>query len=248
MLLNSSIRQVKPCIPLLRTLTHLYPKAILTKQLQYRRLYATSQNETKKENGKNNSTTDKQKADKKSNGRPSMLWPKLKTLTSFTLSGSLILGGIGISAIVLYLIISELFSPSGDTQLFNRAVTMVEKDPTVRDMLQCKDSALRKERLKAYGELITHDRWTRNRPIVSTKKLDRSGITHHFMRFHVESKKKRALVHIEAKDSQTNYQPDFTTVYVDIPGEKRFYLIRPKLAQIVKPTGFLGVNWGPRKS
>lgn len=125
---------------------------------------------------------------------------------------------------------------------------MVEKDANVRSMLQCKDSKMRKERLKAYGELITHDRWTRNRPIVSKKKIDRDGVVHHYMRFHVESKKKRALIHIEAKDSKNKYQPDFTSVYIDVPGEKRYYLVKPKLAQVVKPTGFLGVNWGPKRT
>nr|6K7D_A Chain A, Maltose/maltodextrin-binding periplasmic protein,Mitochondrial import inner membrane translocase subunit TIM21 [synthetic construct] len=113
-----------------------------------------------------------------------------------------------------------------DTQLFNRAVSMVEKNKDIRSLLQCDDGITGKERLKAYGELITNDKWTRNRPIVSTKKLDKEGRTHHYMRFHVESKKKIALVHLEAKESKQNYQPDFINMYVDVPGEKRYYLIK----------------------
>lgn len=175
------------------------------------------------------------------------VWPKIRAFTTFTISGTLVIGAAGLSAIVIYLIVSELFSPSGDTQIFNRSVSLIEKDEIARSLLQCNDTEDSKERLKAYGETFTNDKWTRNRPIVSSKKVDKNGKSHHFMRFHVESKKKRGLVHIEALESDKHYQPDFTTMYIDVPGEQRYYLIKPKLHKIVKPKGFLGINWGPRK-
>lgn len=166
--------------------------------------------------------------------------------TSFTFSGVLIVGATALSGVVIYLIGAELFSPSGDTQIFNRAVTKVENDETARALLKCDDTADHKERLKAYGEILTDDKWTRNRPISSTRRIDKEGNEHYFMRFHVESKQKMGLVHIEAKDSAVSYQPDFISMYLDVPGEKRHYLIKPKLT-IAKPRGFLGVNWGPKK-
>lgn len=187
------------------------------------------------------------KKGEKAGSRPKPLWPQVKSASTFTFSGILVIGAVGISAIVIYLILSELFSPSGDTQLFNRAVSMVEKNKDIRSLLQCDDGITGKERLKAYGELITNDKWTRNRPIVSTKKIDREGSTHHYMRFHIESKKKIALVHLEAKESKQNYQPDFINMYVDVPGEKRYYLIKPKLHPVSNSKGFLGIRWGPRK-
>ena len=187
------------------------------------------------------------KKDDKTRNKPKPLWPQVKSASTLTFSGMLVIGAVGISAIVIYLILSELFSPSGDTQLFNRAVSMVEKNKDIRSLLQCDDGITGKERLKAYGELITNDKWTRNRPIVSTKKLDKEGRTHHYMRFHVESKKKIALVHLEAKESKQNYQPDFINMYVDVPGEKRYYLIKPKLHPVSNSKGFLGIRWGPRK-
>ncbi|KAL3232513.1 Mitochondrial import inner membrane translocase subunit TIM21 [Nakaseomyces bracarensis] len=175
------------------------------------------------------------------------LWAKLKTLTTFTFSSLLVVGGVGVSGVVLYLILSELFSPSGDTQLFNRAVSMVEDNEDVRKLLQCDDSGVRRERLKAYGELATNDRWTRNRPIVSTEKVDKYGGHHHYMRFHLESKKKLGLVHIEAIESEKNYKPNFVSMYIDIPGEKRFYIIKPKLRQIMRPKTIFGFPWGSSK-
>lgn len=175
------------------------------------------------------------------------LWPRVKAFTTFTISGALIIGATGLSAIVIYLIGSELFSPSGDTQIFNRSVSVIEKDEMARTLLQCEDTEGKKERLKAYGETFTNDKWTRNRPISSSKQVDKYGKAHYYMRFHVESKLKRGLVHIEAIESEKHYQPDFTSMYIDIPGEKRHYLIKPKVHKIVKPNGFLGVNWGPKK-
>lgn len=175
------------------------------------------------------------------------LWPKVKSFTSFTASGTLVIGAAGLSVVVIYLILSELLSPSGDTRIFNRSVSLIEKDEKARSMLQCDDTEESKERLKAYGETFASDKWTRNRPIVSTKKFDRSGKAHYFMRFHVESKKKRGLVHVEAVESEKNYQPDFKSMYLDVSGEQRHYLIKPQLETVAKPRGFLGVNWGPKK-
>lgn len=175
------------------------------------------------------------------------LWSKLKNATTFTLSGVLVIGAIGISTIVIYLIGSELFSPSGDTQLFNRAVSLVQKDKELRSLLQSNDT-LYNERLKAYGEMITHDRWTRNRPIVSKRRIDKDGNVHCFLRFHIESKKKIGLVHCEAVEKQGSLIPEFSSLYVDIKGEKRYFIIKPKLKKEPKATGFLGVNWGPKKT
>ena len=182
--------------------------------------------------------------------KPSTLgkvWLKIKRASSFTFFGSLILGASGLSAVVIYLIGSELFSPSGDTVLFNRAVSMVEKDPQVRELLQCNDKGWN-ERLQAYGERHTHDKWTMNRPISSHRKVDENGKVHYFLRFHLESKKKVGLVHLEAVESEDKFSPDFVTLYIDIPGERRYFLIKPKLKQIKRPIGgLLGINWGQRK-
>ena len=196
-------------------------------------------------NAKQGSQTSGKTQDKKK--APSTLWPRIKSATSFSLNAVLVLGAVGVSTVVIYLIGSELFSPSGDTQLFNRAVSMVQKDKDVRAMLQSNDT-LYNERLKAYGELITHDRWTRNRPIVSQRRVDAEGNVHCFLRFHIESKKKVGLVHCEALEKKGKILPDFVSLYVDIPGEKRHFLIRPKLKKTPKATGFLGLNWGPKKA
>ncbi|AMD21837.1 HFL019Wp [Eremothecium sinecaudum] len=171
---------------------------------------------------------------------------RVKSIISFSASGILIVGATGIAGVVLYLILSELFSPTGDTQLFNRAVSYVEGDANARNLLQCYDRDQKKERLKAYGDSLHGDKWTRNRPITSTKRVDKNGKEHHFMKFRVESAKVVGVVSLEAVRSDNSYKMDFLQMYLDVPGHKRYYLIKPQLP-VPKPKGFLGINWGPRK-
>ncbi|AET40544.1 Tim21p Ecym_6154 [Eremothecium cymbalariae DBVPG len=174
------------------------------------------------------------------------LWPRVKSAVSFSVSGILIVGATGLAGVVVYLILSELFSPSGDTQIFNRAVTKIEADTVARSLLQCNDYENSRERLKAYGETLHNDKWTRNRPIKSTRRIEKDGKEHYFMKFHVESNKKIGLVTVEARESEKSYQPDFISMYLDVSGHERYYLIKSR-PLVVKPKGFLGVNWGPKR-
>ncbi|CCK70139.1 Tim21p KNAG_0D03930 [Huiozyma naganishii CBS 8797] len=169
--------------------------------------------------------------------KPPSLWARTKRAGTFTASGVAVVGGTAVTAVVLYLVGSELFSPNGDTQLFNRAVTLVEQDPVARELLQCADTPGHNERLKAYGELITNDRWTRNRPIRSRRQLDNEGRTHVLLRFHLESKRHVALVHVDAVEESSVSKPAFVNVYVDVRGHKRHYVVKPKLNKSArKPT------------
>ncbi|CCF58980.1 hypothetical protein KAFR_0F03840 [Kazachstania africana CBS 2517] len=182
-----------------------------------------------------------------------LIWSQFKNYSKLTFSVGLIISSFAISVVILYLIIFELFSPTGDTQIFNRAVSMTQKDQTVRKLLNCNDNILKKEKLKAFGNLFTTDRWTRNRPITSRRKLDKEGHLHCFLKFHLQSKAKIGVVHLETIEKNENKlikqfsKPQITSLYIDVPGEKRYYLVKPKLKQIIKPTGFLGINWGSRR-
>lgn len=123
----------------------------------------------------------------------------------------------------------------------------MESDVVAREMLECQDTGTSRERLKAYGELLTDDKWTRNRPISSARRMGKDGKEHYYMRFHVESKRKMALIHVEARESEKHYTPDLISMYMDVPGQKRYYFIKPEVSVIrPKGKGFLGVNWGPK--
>ncbi|KAL6939892.1 hypothetical protein ACO0RG_003741 [Hanseniaspora osmophila] len=186
-------------------------------------------------------------------------WQKVKNATTFTASGVLVLGAAGLAIVVVYLIFSELFLPSGDTHIFNRAVNLIEDDAISRNLLECNDTNvskpdgthhITKEKLKAYGETIKDDHWTRNRPIQSMRKVGVDGKERYFMRFHVESEKKLGTVYVEAKESETKFQPEFIVIYIDVPGKRRHYLVKPQISRTLNNTkgkGFLGLNWGPKK-
>jgi import inner membrane translocase subunit TIM21 len=154
------------------------------------------------------------------------------------------LGAAGLASLVVYLVVSEIFLPSGDTQVFNKAVNLIEKDPKAQEVLKLEPG----DRLKAYGE-TGDNKWTRNRPIASTRRVDKSGKEHLFMRFHVESNQKHGSVQLETIQADVLH-PEYSYIYLDVPGEKRHYIIappKPKLfGQRDQNSGFLGVKWGPK--
>lgn len=196
-------------------------------QLVTRRLYATK-------------TTDA-----KSNKPPKIpLFIRLKNAGTFVLASAVVIGAVGIAGIVIYLIVGELFFPSGDTQTFNRAVKLVENDPASQQLLEVDPES--GKTLKAYGE-TPNDKWTRNRPLSSVRRIGKDGKEHLYMRFHVESYKTSGTVQLEAID-ETFYKQKMIYLALDVPGQKRHYIIAPQVTEIVPPkTGFLGLRWGPKK-
>jgi import inner membrane translocase subunit TIM21 len=69
------------------------------------------------------------------------------------------------------------------------------------------------------------------------------------MRFHVESNQKHGSVQLETIQADVLH-PEYSYIYLDVPGEKRHYIIappKPKLfGQRDQNSGFLGVKWGPK--
>lgn len=181
-----------------------------------------------------------------------LIWTKIKKAFTFTAATGLVVGATGLAGLVIYLVVSEIALPSGDTQIFNKVVSLVEKDENCQKLLEFENGF----RLKAYGESIdykegsnTGSNWTRNRPIASTRRLDKNGKEHLFMRFHVESKTKVGTVQLESIQSDVLH-PEFKYIYLDVPGEKRYYLVQPpkppsaNLGLNLNNGGFLGVKWG----
>ena len=102
------------------------------------------------------------------------------------------------------------------------------------------------EKLKAFGQLTTTDKWTRNRPLVFQRSKDKNGDLHCRLRFHLQSSERIGLVHAEAvqynhpistnnEDNKKWYmrwkynKPVFTMMYIDVKGEGRHFIIKPKI-------------------
>ncbi|KAK6457864.1 TIM21-domain-containing protein [Scheffersomyces xylosifermentans] len=167
---------------------------------------------------------------------------------TFSLSSVIVLAAAGVALLVVYLILSELFLPSGDTRTFNKAVKLVEKNELAQKLLEFKAG----DRLKAYGE-VASDRWVRNRPVHSVRTKGQDGKDHHLMKFHVESDNgKHATVTLEQVDNSF-WSSDFAYIALDKAGAKRIYIVEPKfnhknyVPQLRDNNGFLGLKWGPKK-
>jgi len=182
---------------------------------------------------------------KTNNKKPKIpLWARIKTASTFAIATTVVLGATGLAGLVIYLVVSEIVLPSGDTQIFNKAVSLIEKDEKCQELLQLEKG----KRLKAYGE-TSDNKWTRNRPIASNRRVDKSGKEHLFMRFHVESGAKHGSVQLETVQADVLH-PEYSYIYLDVPGEKRHYVIEPPRPKLLgsrdQNTGFLGVKWGPK--
>ena len=201
-------------------------------------------------------------SNRKFNQQKESIFSKIGRATTFTANGVIVTLSVGLLGVVSYLLGKELFSPNGDTHIFNRVVNLVEEDAACRRLLECNDvvdpktGKITKERLKALSAGGLDDTWTRNRQISSMRQQGPDGRERFFLRIQVESAKKVGIVFVEAIESDKKFKPDFVLMYLDVPGKKRHYLAKPVNKQIndpredknnAKPASFLGVNWGSKK-
>ncbi|KAG7196030.1 mitochondrial import inner membrane translocase subunit tim21 [Scheffersomyces spartinae] len=187
------------------------------------------------------------------NAKGKAILSKISRAITFSASTLLVLGAAGVAVIVLYLITSELFFPSGDTRTFNKAVKLVEQNEEAQKALNFKNG----DRLKAYGE-VAGDRWVRNRPVQSSRHIGKDGKEYLIMKFHVESDSgHHGSVLLEQIDSSF-WSTEFAYIALDLydpsAKQKRVYIIPPKIAKpktVINPMsgndGFLGLKWGPKK-
>lgn len=181
------------------------------------------------------------------NAKGKLLLNRILRFFTFSVSTALVIGALGVSSLVIYLIFSELFLPSGDTRTFNKAVKLIEKNELVQKELGFKSG----DRLKAYG-MVAADKWVRNRPVQSVRKQGSDGNDHLVMRFRVESPLGRfGDVTLEQIDTSF-WSAQFAYIALDTPHKKRIYVIEPKFATknyVPKREGggFLGLKWGPKK-
>ncbi|KAF3990403.1 hypothetical protein FT663_02144 [Candidozyma haemuli var. vulneris] len=189
------------------------------------------------------------KSDK--NARGKAILSRITRFFTFSAATGMVIGAVAVSGLVIYLILSELFLPSGDTRTFNKALKEVENSAAAQQALGFNQG----DRLKAFGE-TGGDRWTRNRPAQSTKKRGPDGKDRMVMRFHVVSPHGRhASVILEQIDTSW-WSSEFSYIALEMPNRKIVYVIEPKFspknfaprgAGFGKGTGFLGLNWGPKK-
>lgn len=182
------------------------------------------------------------------NAKGKRILDRISRAFTFSLSSAIVFAAAGVALLVVYLILSELFLPSGDTRTFNKAVKLVEKNEEAHKVLRFEKGT----RLKAYGE-VGPDAWVRNRPAHGVRGKGKDGKDHLFMRFHVVSDSGiHGTVSLEQVD-KSFWSSEFSYIALDVPGQKRVFIIEPKhqsknyIPKLNGNEGFLGLKWGPKK-
>ncbi|XP_074111916.1 mitochondrial import inner membrane translocase subunit Tim21 [Cotesia typhae] len=101
---------------------------------------------------------------------------------------SVIVAGVGITALMFYTIFRELFSEKSPNNIYSNTVDRCIKDPRIVDALG--------EPIKAYGEETRRGRRQRASHVVFT----RDGRPHIRMQFYLQGERKKGTVHLEMRE------------------------------------------------
>ena len=106
---------------------------------------------------------------------------------------SIIIGGIGITGFMFYVIFNELFSSKSPNGVYGKALDKCIKDPKVIDALG--------RPIKAYGE--ENRRGRRNH--VSHVTFEKDGVRHMRMKFYIQGIRRRGTVNLEVQEDKSGY-------------------------------------------
>ncbi|KAM3497460.1 hypothetical protein MY10362_009194 [Beauveria mimosiformis] len=127
------------------------------------------------------------------------------------LVGLVLTGGVG------YLLWTDVFSPNSKTVQFNRAIDKIKKDD------RCVELFGDAKKILAHGE-ETNNKWQRARPLASSERVDKQGVHHLLLHFHVEGPRNHgvAQVHMVKLPGHSDYE--YKYLFVDVRGHERIYL------------------------
>ncbi|KAJ8681016.1 hypothetical protein QAD02_016803 [Eretmocerus hayati] len=107
---------------------------------------------------------------------------------------SVIIGGVGVTAVMFYAIFRELFSSKSPNSVYSKALDKCINDPKVVDTLGTP--------IKAFGEETRRGR----RGHVSHALYEKNGVPHMRMKFYIKGSRKQGTVHLEVReDSNGNW-------------------------------------------
>ncbi|OXU28589.1 hypothetical protein TSAR_014373 [Trichomalopsis sarcophagae] len=101
---------------------------------------------------------------------------------------SVIVAGIGVTAVMFYAIFRELFSKKSPNSVYSLALDRLMNDPKVTDALGSP--------IKAYGEETRRGR----RGHVSHTSYEKNGVQHMRMKFYIQGQRKQGTVYLEVRE------------------------------------------------
>ncbi|XP_023333362.1 mitochondrial import inner membrane translocase subunit Tim21 [Eurytemora carolleeae] len=119
--------------------------------------------------------------------------------------GAVIVVGIGVTGVIAYTVLNELFSSNSPNALYEKASTQCMKHPKVQDMLG--------EPIKAYGEESRRGRRNRVSHIVYQDEQGRKGVR---VQFYLQGRRNRGIAQLDAReDASGKMQTRFLLVTVE---------------------------------
>ncbi|KFM76028.1 Mitochondrial import inner membrane translocase subunit Tim21, partial [Stegodyphus mimosarum] len=117
----------------------------------------------------------------------------------------IIIAGIGVTGIMFYAILRELFSGQSPNSIYTEALKICRNDIQVADTLG--------EPIKGYGELSSRGR----RRHVSHLKYEKDGKNYMRMKFYVEGSRRKGTVHLEVIEGKKGSY-EYRYLFVDLDG------------------------------
>ncbi|KAK4199410.1 putative mitochondrial import inner membrane translocase subunit tim-21 precursor [Triangularia verruculosa] len=235
--------QLIPAIRL-RTLTSTSP--VVTVPLLSPRRYATHHQPSSSKS----ESEPKRRSVTPFNDTGSVPWSSLSVLekgaraSQQTFNFGLVILGLTLTSGVLYVLYTEVFSPSSRTAYFNRAVDRIKTDARLIELLG--DG----KKIEAFGE-ETGNKWRRARPIASSEVTDRNGVEHMYISFNLKGPRGTGKAYVHLFKPVGGRQYEYKYFYVDVKGHQRIYLENAEAAAALaakersKTEGFkfLGIRW-----
>ncbi|CAL1265033.1 unnamed protein product [Larinioides sclopetarius] len=116
-----------------------------------------------------------------------------------------IIAGIGVTGVMFYAILRELFSRQSPNSIYSDALQLCRSNATVIDTLG--------EPIKGYGELSARGR----RRHVSHLVYEKDGKNYMRMKFYVEGSRKSGTVHLEMVEGEKS-KYEYRYLFVDVDG------------------------------
>ncbi|GIX99214.1 mitochondrial import inner membrane translocase subunit Tim21 [Caerostris darwini] len=135
----------------------------------------------------------------------------------------IIIAGIGVTGIMFYAIIRELFSKQSPYSIYSDALNLCCSNPSVVDVLG--------EPIKGHGELSSRGR----RRHVSHLVYEKDGKNYMRMKFYVKGSRRSGTVHLEMFEGE-NSRYEYRYLFVDIDGY-------PPKSIILKDNRYLNNNF-----
>ncbi|KAF8790103.1 Mitochondrial import inner membrane like protein [Argiope bruennichi] len=132
-------------------------------------------------------------------------WTDIKETSKDAGYLGIIIAGIGVTGVMFYAILRELFSRQSPNSIYSDALHLCRSNATVSDTLG--------EPIKGYGELSSRGR----RRHVSHLVYEKDGKNYMRMKFYVEGSRKSGTVHLEMVEGDKS-KYEYRYLFVDVDG------------------------------